>query len=253
MRKRVKLFIPFIVGGMLILLCSSLYRFYSNRIDVYEDRVSIKEVNKAYFKIISNLGGSDTYLVSPLALDLAVTDRVSNGKSSILDKADLVNLFNRGYKDFKSSTKWLETISKEENIKYTKDSIEVVLPDELISNVTADNNSLYINGEYYSNEDSYKVDYADGIHELIYYKDNLPVNEDWKLHNGVLKVPLNNFTTTCKVSSLGYTFNQKISYGIRLDKGGEVKEPSIELDYPYNILVRNKKTGLILCGGTIYE
>lgn len=238
MRKR---YVPPVVCILLVTLVVFIgvfsYGIYKTMLDVYEDDVNIESVNKKYLRVVTDWDKNDSsYIISPLASDLSLTDIVKNGDTDSFIKASSVDVYNRGYKSFNESVEWIKNASKEESINLidmsrvkeeklreiigntyeTKlevpkgtfkdtDMVAVVkLPNKLAGKVAELDNHLFMSGTYYEDEGRIKVDFADGKHEAIFYKGAYVDDFQWKKQEGVLKLPKVTFSSASTMKqSLG--------------------------------------------------
>lgn len=247
-------------------------------------------VNDAYLNKIKILGSKDkSFIVSPMGLDLSLVDLYEDKDFEQTQKLSVIVGSNRGYQSLTKSDQKLLELASEEEYKIIKnigqetsseiadylgsdyelnkafidsDVVNIVkLPTELKADVFSFDGEAYITGNYFKSGEAFKVEYKDNIHELILYKNKLPDEDSWKSTKGTLVVPETSavYTTssTQTVKSLfGNTSDDvKLTQIIKFELYGE-KEPDT-LEYtnkvgsPFNLVVRNKNTGLIIVGGTI--
>lgn len=293
-------FLPPMIAILIVILIVFIgvfsYGIYKTMLDVYEDEVNVQELNKKYMKVIDQWDKNDSsYVISPLATDLSLSDFVSTSDTDMFVKASSVEMYNRGYKSFDESVKWINSIAKAEDIKNinmkkssekelqasidssfdsqleipngTFDGADVVsivkLPNKLVGTVTESDRNVYVSGTYYEDKGRYKLEFADGKHEAIFYKGDFDSDFDWKKKEGIVKLPRTMFSTASTTNqSLGgingdfkCITSQILVYGITSDEKVKGDEPkaNAEVRLPYNVAIVNKDTNIIVAGGVIKE
>lgn len=247
-------------------------------------------VNNEYLHKIDVLGGDSTsYIVSPLGMDLSLIDLSSKLGFNKMQQLSLISSSRRGYQSLKDSDRKLLELSKEEAYKnftevndktseeiatfldsdYTLDKVffdsDIVnvinLPTELKADVKTFDSEAFITGKYMKSDKAFKIPYKNNIHELIIYKDKLPNEDSWKEVEGTLVVPETSATYTSSStqtvkSVLGkkqdkVSITQVIHFEILGSGEPENLEYTNKVGETYQVVIRNKNTGLIVVGGEI--
>ena len=247
-------------------------------------------VNNEYLHKIDVLGGdSKSYIVSPMGMDLSLIELSSKLDFNKMQQLSLVSSSSRGYKSLKDSDRKLLELTEEETYKnftevsdktseeistfldsdytldkmfFDSDIVNVInLPTELKADVKTFDGEAFITGKYMKSGKAFKVPYKDNMHELIIYKDELPKEDSWKEVEGTLVVPETSATYTSSStqtvkSMLGKKENKvSITQVIHFELLGSGEPENLEytnkVGETYQIVIKNKNTGLIVVGGEI--
>lgn len=265
------------------------YNKYNDTFGVYYNARDSETVNKAYLEIANNLiEDSENCIVTPMGIDIAVTQNAIESDISYTEKRVLTNQFGRAYQSWEGSQALFE--------EYTNDSMVHVfnVSDDIntqISNIIgteyeleedmldADKvavvnlncqfkertcktlTELFYDGSYFKNEAAFRLFLSDNEHELIIYRDEFPT-EDWEHIKGVLSIPLDTFTFTSsmKHNISGLQDDEEISTKVvqivrfAMDSGTYTEESpdyTHRVGTPYKVALRNRETGVIVASGII--
>lgn len=270
----------------------SLFYSYNKYMDVfgtYSGNVNVEDINKAYLEVAENLQeDGDNCMYSPLGIDISVTQHAVEEDITKTQQRVLVNQFNRGYRSWDDSLEYMRGYSENEIVSVFDVSDDI---NSNISSVIGEDyeleedmldadkvvalkvgsdfkartsktlTELFLEGDYFKNEASFRVLLKDNDHELIFYRDEFP-DDDWEHVNGVLSIPLNSYTFT---SSMQHSvkglrkeevLDTKIVQVIKFPIDSEIyTEESPDYTHrvgtPYNIALRNRETGIIVACGKI--
>lgn len=278
-----------LVGGTLFLL-RCLHNEYKN---LFPSNWCSCRVNENYLKDIDTLGSDEkSYIVSPMGIDLSLLDLDEDLNFEDGQKLSIVASSDRGYQSLgDSDAKFLELTNEEsyQNFKnienntsteimdymnknyeieqsFLKDTdiVNVMkLPSKLKGDAKYFDGEVYITGNYYKAKEAFKLDYTDNLHELVVYKDKLPDEDTWQEVNGTLVIPETSatYTTSSSQTIKGILGDRSDTVGItqvihfEIVGSGEPEnlEYTNKVGGTYNVLIRNKNSGLIVAGGVIRD
>lgn len=254
----------------------------------YELAYTVDYTNKKYLEMAENIGGDDTYMVSPLGYDMALNDIAEDNDFGYTQRVALTQQSGRNFKSLKESDKLLDKYSEGEDIQLfesvsNKELSEILgvdyklspafnevdriivynMPSEFDMIAEMYEENLYLTGTYYKSDAAFKVPMADGKHDMIWFRDELPSsNAEWTKIDGTLCVPSVAYVCTSsanqtvegiinsKECSLVEVLNLSITSEKYLDK---FIQYSNRVGIPYNLAVVNSDTGIVVASGVFDE
>lgn len=266
------------------------YKGYKTYTDIFPSKWCECRLEKSYLDTIKKLGTDySSYMVSPLGMDLSLIELSGEKGFEPTQMLNIITQSNRGYQSLGESNSKLFELAEEETYKNLKDITETTgteimdylgtdytldesfhgtdmitvfkLPEKLKGDVTEYENEVFIKGKYYKADKAFKVDYSDDKHEIIFYKDKYPDEDEWKEVEGTLVVPKESMVfTTSATQTVRSMFGDKndevdVTQVVKYEMSGTGEPDSLEytnkVGNPYKVVVRNKNTGLIVAGGVI--
>lgn len=266
------------------------YKGYKTYTDIFPSKWCECRLEKPYLDTIEKLGTDySSYMVSPLGMDLSLIELSGEKGFEPTQMLNVITQSNRGYQSLGESNSKLFELAEEETYKNFKDITETTgteimdylgtdytldesfhdtdmitvfkLPEKMKGDVTEYENEVFLKGKYYKADKAFKVDYADDKHEIIFYKDKYPDEDDWKEVEGTLVVPKESMVfTTSATQTVRSMFGDKndavdVTQVVKYEMSGTGEPDNLEytnkVGNPYKVVVRNKNTGIIVAGGVI--
>lgn len=255
----------------------------------YENELNVDKVNSNYIRLANEVGkANENYVVSGLSYDLSLSELSEDENFSYTQRVALLQQSGRNVdslkngeslvKDFAKDEdlKIFETVSNEEiseilGVEYESDVIlsdydrvaVISIADEFALDSCYYEDNLYLSGVYYKCGAAFKVDMADGLHEFIWYRGELPSSKDqWKAIGGTLCVPNTSLVCTSSVSQTVRGLLNEDTYkvaqiaSIRITgntNAGRYISYTNRVGIPYNIAVVSKNTGTVVASGRFIE
>lgn len=274
-----------ILATIIIALLIFFYFFLKGQ---YETTYTVDFTNKKYLEMAENIGGDTTYMVSALGYDMALNDIAEENDFGYTQRVALTQQSGRNFKSLKESDKLLDKYSKGEDIQLfesvsNKELSEILgvdyklspafnevdrvivynMPSEFDMIAEMYEENLYLTGTYYKSDAAFKVPMADGKHDMIWFRDELPSsNAEWTKIDGTLCVPSVAYVCTSsanqtvegiidsKECSLVEVLNLSITSEKYLDK---FIQYSNRVGIPYNLAIVNSATGIVVASGVFDE
>lgn len=234
-------------------------------------------LNDSYLNLIQNMNNGDEFMVSPVLADYQVSTTISDNNLTRFKEKSTGKVYT--WRDVNKKTKSLlkdveyALISGGNDLKKFKNgrvptdilpssgiSAFISLPLRTKASTTEDDTMVYIKEGVKRAENTYYIDLADGIHQLIIYGN--VINSNPTDFEGVLAIPREIFYSSISldktwksmnvdISELNLdSVNQVIWYELRGNSYQNEKiEPTKIIQKPYNFVVMDKNSNIAIAGG----